>query len=97
MTLLDFTSTNQNALIAAEAKIADNADIPNGIGTTRWADVQKAIDSNLWFIPKPSLEGWGNTVIFTQAQMLSGVDMTDIVEQELNVAWFPPAPAMGVA
>lgn len=84
-----FTSANQAAIIAAEAQISSNSRLPNISGTLRWAIPQQSVDLSMWFIPMPSISGWGNVVPFTQEQMLASVDMTDIIEQEYTASWFP--------
>lgn len=88
--IMYLTSTNESAITAAAQKISQNCQLPNDSGTTSWQDPEKAFTMDLWFIRKPPAEGWGNTEIFTQEQMLDGVDLTDIVEMERNENWFPP-------
>lgn len=89
MTLF-LTSTNEAAIIAAEAQISANCGFPNGRGTERWAVPQKAINEDLWFIIKPSVNGYSDTVeAFTQEQTLAGVDLSGVTEQEVNPDWFP--------
>ena len=83
------TSNNESAIVAAEAKISLNCGLVNAYGTTSWDNPpRKAVNENLWFITKPPVNGWGNVEQFTQAQMMSGVNMTDIIEQERNDNWF---------
>lgn len=87
-----FTSSNENAIIAAEAKISANCQFPNEYGTLRWSIVQKAINEDLWFFSKPHSDYTSYQYNFTIDEMLDGVDMTDITEQEKNQDWFPPDP-----
>ncbi len=85
------TSSNEAAIIAAEARISINCGLPNGHGTLSWDLVCKAYNQDLWFITKPPAEGWGNAEQFAQAQMMDGVDMTDIAELEYDATWFEPS------
>ena len=82
--MIYLTSTNQQAIISAQARISANCNFPKD-GTVRWAVVQKAVDQDLWFMEKPM--GYKDIIANT---MLDGVDMTDIIEQAKNTAWFPP-------
>ena len=82
--MIFYTSNNEAALIAAEAQICLNCGFPNGNGTDRWAIVTKAVNEDLWFFEKPT--GYNQ---FTQTQMIDGIDLTDITEQERNQDWFP--------
>ena len=87
--MIYLTSTNESAIIAAEAMISANCGLPNSLGTMSWdSPPRKAVNQNLWFICKPPVNGWGNAEQFTQAQMMSGVDMADIIEQQYNPEWF---------
>jgi hypothetical protein len=86
--MIYLTSINQNAIIAAEAQISINCRLPNEYDTLRWDIPLKSVNEDLWFIIKPFVEGWGNSELFTQAQMMDNVDMTDIIESEYNDNWF---------
>jgi len=87
--MIYLTSTNELAIIAAEARISLNCGLVNAYGTTSWdGPPKKAVNEDLWFISKPPVSGWGNVEQFTQAQMMSGVNMTGIIEQERNSDWF---------
>lgn len=55
-------------VITAEAKICENASIPNDEGTTRWSEVLKDLD-DVFYIAKPN-NGWGG---YTYEQMIAGV------------------------
>lgn len=85
------TSNNEAAIIAIEHQISINCRLPNGCGTENWATVTKAINDDLWFIEKPSSDGWGNLIHYTQEGMMENVDLTDITELERDEAWFPMA------
>lgn len=84
-----FTSSDQQKIEALEKKISDNCGIPNTVGTLRWAKIEKAFDQDLWFIPKPDAAGWtsANFESFSQEEMLAGVDLAGITEQEFNPNW----------
>ncbi len=90
--MIYLTSTSEAAIIAADLKISQNCDLANEYGTVSWSKrpPEKAVNSDLWFFPKPPAEGWGNgNTFYTQAQMMEGVDLTDIVEMERDEDWFP--------
>lgn len=90
---LYLTSNIQATVIAVRNAIDQNCGLPNQYGTTTWAEVQKAVDQELYFISKPPADGWGNTAQhFTQAQMLNGIDLIGIVEMERQDSWFPAPP-----
>lgn len=78
------TSSNQAAIIAAQAKISLNCNFPNTKGTIRWAVPQQSVDGSIWFILEP--EGYGG---FTKGQMMQDVNLSLITSQERNDAWFP--------
>lgn len=84
--MIYLTSTNQQAIIDAQAKITANCNFPKN-GTVKWANVQKAVNQDLWFIEKPM----GYRDIAANA-MMTGVNMTGIIEMEKDAAWFPPDP-----
>ncbi len=86
--MIYLTSANQANIIAAQAQISLNCGFPNNLGTEQWANVQKAINQDMWFIIKPPIEGY-NLGEFTQIQMMSNVDLTNIIEQEYDATWFP--------
>lgn len=88
MTDLFLTSNNEAAIIAANQKILENCE---SYGMMQWDIVAKAVNQDLWFIHKPSINGRQYLErSYTQEQMMSGIDMTDIVEEEYNPNWFPP-------
>lgn len=89
--MIYLTSTTALSITSAQAQISINCGLPNIYGTEEWAIPTQSVDNTIWFIPKPTIKGWGNMEQFTQAQMMSGVDLTNIIEQEYNVAWFPPS------
>lgn len=85
------TSTNEAAINAAQNQISINCQLPNSHGTQHWDIATKAYGQDLWFIAKPPEQGWGNPgEHFTQEDMMSGVDMTNIIEQNFDSSWFPP-------
>lgn len=86
------TSPDQAKIVAAQNKISSNCRFPNASGTLQWALLRQSIDGSIWFILKPPIDGY-NLREFTQAQMMAGVDMTNITEQECNANWFPPPEA----
>src|ERR1051326_1633248 len=88
--MLYLTSTIESAIISAQNQICSNCNLPNNDGTSGWDVPTKAINEDLWFIAKPPSEGWGNDERFTQEQMMSGIDLTNIVERERDPLWFPP-------
>lgn len=79
-------STNEQAIIAAEAQIAANGElyISNG---ENWYNVLKAYNLDLWIIQKPLAIGFNQ---FTQEQMMAGVDMSEIDTMPFNPAWYTP-------
>lgn len=77
------TSKNEKAVIEAEAMISSNCGFPNEYGTIKWADIQKAINEDLWFIEKP--KGYNK---FTPKQMMDSVDLSGIIESERDDNWF---------
>lgn len=87
--MIYLTSTTEVPITNANIQISSNCGLPNSSGTETWATPTQSVDNTIWFILKPPIEGWGNTVQFTQAEMMAGVDETNITEQEYNSAWFP--------
>lgn len=80
------TFTSEADAISAEAKISSSLGLPNATGTYRWAEIEKAINEDLWFFPGPPAEGWGNTIArFTKLQMMNGIK--GFVEMPLNTDW----------
>lgn len=55
-------------VVAAEAKICQNAGIPDGNGTLKWSEISEIEDG--FFIAYPE-NGWGG---YTREQMLEGVN-----------------------
>jgi hypothetical protein len=85
------TGTELN-VIAANAQISINLGLPFG-GTQIWAQPQASYsNSNFYFIPMPSENGWTREdgVYFNQEQMIAGVVNVEIQESQPN--WFPPSP-----
>lgn len=80
--MIYITSTNRSYIVSAEAKISSNCGFPSN-GTICWDVPTKAVNDNLWFIQKPT--GYNN---FTSEQMMSGVNLTGILEKEYNPDWF---------
>jgi hypothetical protein len=61
-------TNSEKEVIKAEAKICENAGIPNKKGTSRWSDISKDIDGN-YCIANP-VNGWSGV---TEEQMMEGV------------------------
>jgi len=79
------TSSNQEAIVAAESKISLNCSFPNSKGTLRWAIPEQSVDGSIWFIPEPT-NGYNG---FTKEQAMEGVDLSLITILDRDDAWFP--------
>ncbi|CAB4213869.1 hypothetical protein UFOVP1454_4 [uncultured Caudovirales phage] len=85
--MICYVSANEVAIIALEAKISSNCRLPNDKGTVCWSSPPTKINNqDKWFIIKPDVDGWGE---YTQEQMLAGVDLTNIIETEIDPLWLP--------
>lgn len=69
---------------AANAQIESNANIPNE-ETQHWDIPNKAYEQDLWFICKPSEDGWNG---FSQEDMMRNV--IDVKEMEYQPEWLAP-------
>lgn len=84
--MIYLTSTNETSIINAEQKITENCGFPFE-DTDKWADVTKAYNQNLWFIKKPTGYNY-STLSLSESEMMDGVDLTNITEEELDLNWF---------
>lgn len=83
-------------IIALETQYTLLLGLPNQSGTVRWAIPQKAIDQDLWFIPRLPENGWGNAdQIFTSAEIMPQLNLTNITDMPFDENWFPPASVFG--
>ena len=57
-----------------ENKICVNTDLPNQLGTNRWAIPRETIDVGIFAIPVP-IDGWGES---TYEQIIVGIDAEQI-------------------
>ena len=59
-----------------ENKICINTDLPNQLGSNRWAIPRETIDAGVFAIPVP-IYGWGKS---TYEQMIVGIDAEQITD-----------------
>jgi len=87
MTILTFTS--EKKANDALTEINNTYKVPiskgNGYKMTKWADVQKAVDDDIWFFEKPE-----RTVdkITKSKAMENVIDHTEV--SKTDPSWFPP-------
>lgn len=63
-----------------ENKICVNADLPNQLGTNRWAVPRETTDLGVFAIPVP-IEGWG---AISYEQMISGIDAEQVTDVQFR-------------
>lgn len=84
--MIYLTSTIEQSLIDAEAKISENCGFPFE-DVERWAIIEKAYNQDFWFMRKPI--GYSHdTLELTESQMMADVDLTNITEKPWSVDWY---------
>lgn len=90
LTVQERINQNFEELLKIDARISQNCGFPNGRGTLRWQEPQKAYNKELCFLREP--DGWFDSVdSFTKEQMLAGVDVSRVKLEDFDPAWLAPA------
>jgi hypothetical protein len=89
MTYICLTSENLSDFTTLDAKICQNLNIPNNMGTISFLFVSQAFNQDFYFTALPL--GWvGNkNENFTQDQVLSGTNLSPFIQQPFDPSWIP--------